>query len=359
MSNVTTSPNMNLPVPNVALDPGPDWANNINACLSILDQHNHSSGSGVQINPAGININSDLPFNNNNLTLARSIRFNPQLAPLSGAADLGCLYETGVDLYYNDGSGNQIRITQGGSVTGSAGTITGLPSGTASASYGAGTFVFQSATSTPANIDGASIVLRNNVANSKGLTLAPPNSMAANYSLTLPLIPVAESVLAVDTSGNIVTNFLVPGTQIAAQTIAQGNLALRSTGTTVGAGGVAVSASCGLFTTNTNSYVQITNFSVTITTTGRPVMLMTMSDGTGTAPANMSTDSTEGFIKFTRASTDIGFYGLLNPSNGQIPNNLQMLDFPTAGTYTYTVSAKSNASSTVEVVNSVLVAYEI
>jgi hypothetical protein len=30
--------------------------------------------------------------------------------------ELGCLYESGVDLYYNDGSGNVVRLTSGGSV---------------------------------------------------------------------------------------------------------------------------------------------------------------------------------------------------------------------------------------------------
>lgn len=203
MADVTISPNMNLPVPVTGVDSGPDWANNLNSCFSIVDQHNHSSGSGVQITPAGLNINSDLAINGNNLTLIRSVRFSPQLSALSLPADVGCLYEAGVDLYYNDGAGNQIRITQSGSVSGSTGTITGLPSGTASASYGGGTFVFQSATSTSAVIDGGSFILRNNTASSKGLTLSPPNAMGANYGLTLPSIPGSQSFLTLDASGNI------------------------------------------------------------------------------------------------------------------------------------------------------------
>lgn len=203
MADVTISPNMSLPIPVTGVDSGPDWANNLNACLSIVDQHNHSSGSGIQITPAGLNINSDLAINGNNLTLIRSVRFSPQLSALSLPADVGCLYEAGVDLYYNDGAGNQIRITQSGSVSGSTGTITGLPSGTASASYGGGTFVFQSATSTSAVIDGGSFIFRNNTASSKGLTLSPPNAMASNYGLTLPSIPGSQSFLTLDASGNI------------------------------------------------------------------------------------------------------------------------------------------------------------
>lgn len=214
MANTIPSPNMNMPVPVVGVDPGPDWANNVNASLAIVDAHNHIAGSGVPITPAAININTDLTMNNNNLTNAKSVRFYPQNANLGGAADLGCLYEVGVDLYYNDGNGNQIRFTQGGSIVGATGTITGLPSGTASASYAAGVFTFQSATNTPANIDGGSFVYRNNVANSKGLTLSPPNAMGADFSLVLPNIPATQSIMSLDTSGNIAANYTVDNATI-------------------------------------------------------------------------------------------------------------------------------------------------
>lgn len=246
MANTTMSPNMNLIVPTVSVDPGPDWANNINASLSILDQHNHAPGSGIQITQSGIALSpaattyDSLTFNTSNAYALRSVRFTAQSSALALTTDIGCLYESGVDLYYNDGSGNQIRITQSGSVAGSSGTITGLPSGTASAAYAAGTFIFQSATNTPANIDGGSYVFRNVVANSKGLTLNPPNSMAADYSLVLPAIPGATNFLSIDSSGNIAAyaavlgalttanlsaSAAIVGTQIAASTIAGSNIA--------------------------------------------------------------------------------------------------------------------------------------
>lgn len=212
--DVLSSPNMSLPIPVVGVDLGPDWAYNVNSSLIILDGHNHSPGSGNQINPDGIDINVDLPMNNNDLTLVRTVRFFPQVSNPSNPEDIGVLYEVGVDLYYNDGDGNQIRITQGGSVTGSAGTITGLPSGTASASYAAGVFTFQAATNTPADIDGASFIFRNNVANSKGLTLSPPNAMGADFSLVLPNIPVIKSIMTMDTSGNMAADTTVDNNTI-------------------------------------------------------------------------------------------------------------------------------------------------
>lgn len=202
---------MNLPIPVVGVDPGPDWANNVNASLTAIDSHNHTSGQGVPITPAAININTDLLMNGNNLTTARSVRFNSQPAIFTAPADIGCIYEVNGDLYYNDGSGNAIRFTQSGSIVGAAGTITGLPSGTASASFAGGTFTFQRATATGANIDGASYIFRNNSAGSFGLTLAPPNAMAADTTITLPNIPAQTSYLTMDTSGTIGTTNLGVG----------------------------------------------------------------------------------------------------------------------------------------------------
>jgi hypothetical protein len=203
MSNVNISPNMNLPVPNPTVDPGPDWATNIAACMAAIDSHNHSTGEGVPISGSGIVVSSDFALNGNNLALVRSVRFNAQGSPISGASDLGCVYVSGVDLYYNDESGNQIRLTRGGAVTGATGTITGLPSGTASASYSGGTFTFQSATNTPANMEVGPLAIGSNTLNSKTVTLGANTSQPISYNLTWPIAaPAANQVLLSDGSGN-------------------------------------------------------------------------------------------------------------------------------------------------------------
>lgn len=215
MANTVISPEMNMPVPAVGTDPGPDWATNIVSCLSIIDSHNHSPGQGVQITPAGININTDFPMNGNNITTIKTLRFSIQPSTLAGSSpNLGCLYESGVDLYYNDGAGNIVRMTQGGAVAGSAGTITGLPSGTASASFSGSTFTFQSATNTPATISGGSIIIGQQVASGKNVTIAASVSQAANYGLTLPVsLPASiQSTLASDISGNLTFLQLISGT---------------------------------------------------------------------------------------------------------------------------------------------------
>lgn len=207
MSDFIQTTNMSLSVPITGTALGPNWANELNASLVILDGHDHSQGKGAQITPAGMNINADFPLNGNNLTLLRTVRLSAQASQPAGASDLLAFYAYGQDLYFRDGAGNQVRITQSGAVTGAAGNITNLTS-PASVTFvgGTSTFVFQSAASTPAILDGASLILRNLAASSHGLTLSPPSAMAADYTITLPALPGSgTSLAAINSSGAMST----------------------------------------------------------------------------------------------------------------------------------------------------------
>ena len=192
-----------MPIPVVGQEPGPQWATDINTCLGLIDQHNHTNGSGVPITPAAIDINADLSFGNQNAVLLRSARFDAQGAPLALPEDLSCVYVSGVDLWYNDDNGNQIQITANGAVAGTPGSIANLVA-PASASYvsATGTFVFQQDSNEAANIDGASHIFRRTIPSSAGLTLSPPTSLVSDYTLTLPAIPAATAFVTLDNSGN-------------------------------------------------------------------------------------------------------------------------------------------------------------
>lgn len=214
MSFESISPNMSLILPGVGQTIGPTWATDLNNSLTIIDQHNHTAGYGVPVPSSGLNINADLTMANNNLIGIKSLRMTPQ-SILAGGSDLDCLFVNGVDLYYNDGVGNHVRITQSGGVAGSPGSIANLTS-PASATYVAGTqtFVWQSDANTPANMDNASVILRNLSANSFGLTLSPPAAMGANYSLTLPTLPSSQKIMTLDNSGNISAPYTVDNVTI-------------------------------------------------------------------------------------------------------------------------------------------------
>ena len=197
------SPNMGLNVPVVSTTPGPQYAQNVNASLSKIDTHNHTSGQGVQVPTAGLNINSNLPMNSFGLTNASIVNFVSSLLP----ANNGTLYRNTNDLYFKDGAGNNVRITLNGSVnvSGAVG-FTGLPFGTASASYNNSnqTFVFESATNTAANVDCGSVTLREVVAGAKGVTLSSPLALANDYTMRMPpALPINTEALLVSSTGSI------------------------------------------------------------------------------------------------------------------------------------------------------------
>lgn len=203
MPTTTASPNMSLPVPVVGQDLGPQYAIDINSCLSILDAHDHSSGDGVNISQAGINISGDFALNGFNATLLRTARFSSQGAALAVATDLNCAYVVSNDLYFNDGLGNQIRMTQSGGVAGTPGSIAGLAA-PASATYipASTKFVWQSAVNVAAIMDMGSIILRPATVSAFGVTISAPSALAANYALELPgSLPSIKKTISVNSSG--------------------------------------------------------------------------------------------------------------------------------------------------------------
>lgn len=112
----TTTPNMNLVLPDVSVTAGPQWATLLNAAYSLIDSHDHSSGKGVQITPAGLNISSDLTFGNNNATNFRTTRFTNNGSFTIGSSDRTALYALNNELYYVDGAGNNVQLTLNGAV---------------------------------------------------------------------------------------------------------------------------------------------------------------------------------------------------------------------------------------------------
>ena len=197
-----STPYMNLPIPTVDQTPGPDWAMEVNSSFTSVDSHNHAAGQGRPINPAGININADLAMNNYNLNNSRSLQLFSNASPLNLGTDIRCLYAASVDLYFNDGNGNQIRITQGGGVAGTPGSIGSL-SPPASVTYVSASqkFVFQQGVNQAASLDVGSITIRDLTTSSNGVTISPPNALGSNYDLTLPTLPPGQQIMTLDSLG--------------------------------------------------------------------------------------------------------------------------------------------------------------
>lgn len=363
-----TSPNMNLPVPVVGVDSGPAWATYLDQCLSIIDGHTHQSGAGVPLTPGAININADLAFNGNNATLLRTTRYSVQGSAItSSTPDIAALYSVGGELYWNDTAGNQVPITHSGNVNAGAGSITNLPfSGAATFNSSTNAYVWEaSAAPTSAFMDNAGIILRYNSSTPSPsgayILVQPPSSISGANTLTLPIAPGAPSFVTLDSSGT-----MAAGAIPIANGITRNNQA---------AVGQQISASCGVYNPPNGSQGAVTNLSVTITTTGRPVVVGMISDGSSNV-ANLSVSATPSALLVSqlqllikRSGTTIasGQYGgqLAAVSGGSAfvewGMGLTTLDVVAAGTYTYTVSAAqfSSGGSIAQIENFKLMAYEL
>lgn len=231
------TPNMNLNLPVVSTTPGPAWASNINSAFDLVDSHNHTSGFGVAIPSSGLNINADLPFNANNATILRSVRFNIQNAPLGAGNDLACLYSVNGDLYYNSGAGAQIQLTIGGALNAtSIGGIGGdYQTSSAAVFYTSltDTFTFWQSSGVNAAIDVGQIKIRYPGTGAYYVGLNASVGVAADFNMTLPLaLPASQKFMTLDAAGQIAAPWEVDGStlEVASGTTVQ----VRNLGITLG-----------------------------------------------------------------------------------------------------------------------------
>lgn len=161
-----TTANLLLDLPTVSVTIGPTWASKLNTALELVDAHDHSSGKGVKVTPAGLDITADLDLQENNLDDARSLRLANSTSTLDGAADVRCVYVYNGELYYNNSAGTQVQLTAGGQVN----------AGSASTSVHTQTTV---ASNTAIQASDSFVTLLVNTATTRTITLPAANSVSA------------------------------------------------------------------------------------------------------------------------------------------------------------------------------------
>ena len=125
-------------------------------------------------------------------------------------------------------------------------------------------------------------------------------------------------------------------------------------------GGIAISSSnSGFYTTTSTNYQTVTNLSVSLKTSGRPVMLQLLSDDIGSGIGlEGETSSPRMLCRFLRGSTPIGRAVI---GARYLPvSSVSFLDRPSAGTHTYTFQVAAISGSGMAVVAyAKLMAYEL
>jgi hypothetical protein len=146
---------------------------------------------------------------------------------------------------------------------------------------------------------------------------------------------------------------------------------VTTNGTDPGAGGISQSASSGVFQTGSAAYVLVTNQSTTLTTTGRPVMVMLAGVSGSESKIGcvfLASFYCESGFKLLRGATElssslVSFTRDLGSTNSQMwvpPSSMMVIDTPAAGTYTYHFHARSEGGVTLtDVSHTRIVAYEL
>jgi len=111
---------MALTEPGILTEPGPTWAGDLNADLTLIDAHDHTSGKGVQVPTAGLNINANVPFNNFGATGLAYASLNPAASIPPSSTIVDSIFTATVsgraELFYQDSQGVNIQLTSTGAV---------------------------------------------------------------------------------------------------------------------------------------------------------------------------------------------------------------------------------------------------
>ncbi len=191
----------------------------------VVDRHDHTTGKGVKIPSAALNINADVPWSSGGtpraITDLKAIDFFPT-ATASVSALAGALFLNSADneLYWRTITGTNVQLTSGAAlnVAAFAGGIGGdyvVSGALVSFDDALDTYLFQQqgaprpwARMRSGDVDiyetAASIVNR--------VRLQSPAALAASYALTFPAaLPGSTQLLQLSSTGAIIATNTVPG----------------------------------------------------------------------------------------------------------------------------------------------------
>lgn len=217
------TPNMGMILPTE--DGSADvWDTILNTALTLNDAHDHTSGKGVAIPSAALNINADVSWasggTNYAITALKAVDFTAvTAASVAGYAGAFFVNSSDSELYFRSIAGTNIKITSGTtlnvSIVGGIGGDYSSVSALLDYDDASDTYRFRQETSAAvrqyAKIASADLVLReykaagNAVVPVNAVTLKSPAALAASYTVTLPDAVPASTVLVQTTSAGVLT----------------------------------------------------------------------------------------------------------------------------------------------------------
>lgn len=202
---MTTLPNISIELPDVGQDVD-EWGAILNADLSLIDAHDHTSGKGVRIRAAALDIDGDVAFGGNGLTTVGRVDFSEVAALAAGA---GVLFMSSADqeLYWRTAGGTNVKLTSGTSINttlvgGILGDYTSVGAVVAYDDSG-DRYTFKQQSGNWARLASGDVRLFEfNTTDAVFVGLAAPAALGASYTITMPTAaPGSKSLVHMDTSG--------------------------------------------------------------------------------------------------------------------------------------------------------------
>lgn len=200
-----TLPNMSLITPTLGADSGA-WDDKINACLELVDAHDHTPGKGVLVPVAGLDIDDDVDLGGLSLIGTGSVDFTAVAALSDGQRRL-FVNSANNELYWRTQAGTNVKLTNGTSInTTLVGGIVGDYSSVgAEVAYDDSNdrYTFKQETATWARLASGPVrIYEFNTTESVYVELAVAAALAASYTVTLPAaLPGATAFVTITSAG--------------------------------------------------------------------------------------------------------------------------------------------------------------
>lgn len=264
---MATTPNMGLVIPDDHTD-ADTWGLALNTAFGVsgggIDAHDHTTGKGVQVPSAGININADLSFAGFALVSSKGLGFTEvATSTVTSYSDLLFVNSADHNLYFRNSTGTNVQVTAGAQLNVSiVGGIGGdYASVSALLSYVDATkdyLLQQEGAPRPwAGLETGDIQLYQKAANiTQAVTLKSPNALAGSYAVTFPTaLPSAYGGLSLTSAGQLATQggslylgtkkYTAPGAFTYTPTTGCTRVIVEAVGGGGGGGGVSTSAVVG------------------------------------------------------------------------------------------------------------------
>lgn len=205
---MTTLPNMGINLPTLGEDIG-EWDDKLNAALTKVDAHDHTSGKGSPIKAAALSIDGNVVWGGFAISALGRASFSAITAPTSGSKTL-FVNSSDNELYWRTNAGVNVKLTSGSSINTTlvGGWLGDYSTVGAQAAYddAADRYTLKQQSGTWARLAVGPVRLYEfNTSETVYIGLNAPSVLASSYDVTFAsTLPLTQSLVQIGASGALV-----------------------------------------------------------------------------------------------------------------------------------------------------------